>query len=387
MSLTFTNTLETDLETVLEKRFPPLKRLFDRNTSIILYPAGRLSRAAAVELQKRGAAVLGFGDRSASLWGSFMDGLPVFSPQKIMEQYSTCSILVGTSLYDSEVCEMFSNGNCQWVYPMPWLSHGLPDIFFTREYNRALEGIANPRNHDAINHAYRLFADEESRRTFSSKIEYFLTFEKWRLDDIRSRKPIYFDPEIIILSDQEVVLDGGAFTGDTLTQFLEASKGKFQEYHAFEPDSGIFPLLQQKAVNDPQRIFAVRYGLADQTGALRFINTSGGDARFVDDGRQGGESLPVTSVDEYIIGRQPPTFLKLDIEGFEESALRGAANLITKHQPILAISAYHYPEDLWKIPNLINELNPDYCLIMRHYTREIVDTVCYAVPRWRMKPW
>jgi len=91
-------------------------------------------------------------------------------------------------------------------------------------------------------------------------------------------------------------------------------------------------------------------------------------------------------VDEYIIGRQPPTFLKLDIEGFEASALRGAANLIAKHQPVLAISAYHYPEDLWKIPNLIHELNPDYCLLIRHYTREIDDTVCYAIPRWRMKP-
>jgi len=386
MSLSFSKILETDIEAALEQRFPPLDRLFDQKTSVILYPAGRLSRASAVELQKRGVAVIGFGDRNASLWGSSIDGLPVFSSQQIMEQYSNCSILVSTSLYDSEVCELFTNGGCQWVYPMPWLTHRLPDIFATREYRGALEAVANPQNHDAINHAFRLFADEESRQTFASKIEYLLTFEKRYLDEIRSRKPIYFDSEILQLSDREVVLDGGAFTGDTLEQFLVISKGVFREYHAFEPDSANFALLQQKASIDPQRIFLMRCGLANQSGALRFISTSGADAQFVGEGQQGGETSPVVSVDEYIIGRQPPTFLKWDIEGFEEPALRGAANLIAKHQPVLAISAYHYPEDLWKIPNLIHELNPDYCLLIRHYTREIDDTVCYAIPRWRMKP-
>jgi len=386
MSLSFSKLLETDIEAALEQRFPPLNRLFDQKTPVILYPAGRLSRAATVELQKRGVAVIGFGDRNATLWGISIDGLPVFSPQQIMEQYSSCSILVSTSLYDSEVFELFTKGGCQWVYPMPWLSHRLPDMFANREYKGALEAVANPQNHDAINHAFRLFVDEGSRRTFATKIEYLLTFEKRRLDEIRSRKQIYFDSEILQLSDHEVVLDGGAFKGDTLEKFLEISKGIFKEYHAFEPDSGNFALLQRKASVDPQRIFAIRCGLANQSGALQFISTSGADAQFAGEGQQGGESLPVISVDEYIIGRQPPTFLKLDIEGFEASALRGAANLIAKHQPVLAISAYHYPEDLWKIPNLIHELNPDYCLLIRHYTREIDDTVCYAIPRWRMKP-
>jgi len=386
MSLSFTNILETDIEATMEHRFPSLNRLFDQKTPAILYPAGRLSRTAAVALQKRGTDVLGFGDRNATLWENLMDGLPVYSPQQIMEQYSTCSILVSTSIYDSEVCELFMNGGCQWVYPMPWLAHRLPDMFANREYKGALEAVANPRNHDAINHAYRLFADEESRRTFASKIEYLLTFEKRCLDEIYSRKQIYFDPEILQLSDQEVVLDGGAFNGDTLEMFLEISKGVFKEYHAFEPDSGSFALLQQKASVDPKRIFPVRCGLADQPGTLRFISTSAFDSQFAGEGQQGGESLRVISLDEYIIGRQPPTFLKLDIEGFEASALRGATNLIAKHQPVLAISAYHYPENLWEIPNLVHKLNPGYCLFTRHYTREIDDTVCYAIPRWRMKP-
>lgn len=292
MSLSFTNILETDLETALKKQFPPLNRLFDNKSSVILYPAGRLSRTAAVKLQKKGVDVIGFGDRNASLWTSSLEGLPVFSPQQIMEQFSGCSILVGTGLHDSEVCEFFTNGGCKWVYPLPWLSHCLPDIFATREYKGALEAVANPQNHDAINHAFALFSDEESRRTFASKIEYLLTFEKWRLDKIRSSGTIYFDSEFIQLSDQEIVLYGGAFTGDTLEYFVKISKGKFKEYHAFEPDSSNFALLQRKASADPCRIFTIRNGLANQSGMLRFINTSAFDAQFADNDQQGGELLP-----------------------------------------------------------------------------------------------
>ena len=384
MSLSFTNMLDSDVEAALEQRFPPLHHLFDQKEPVILYPVGRLSRAAAVALQQRGVRILGFGDRNASLWGRTMNGLPIFSPKQIMDQYCLCPILVSTSLYDSEVCELFINGGCQRVYPLPWLAHRLPDIFATREYAGAMEAVAYPRNHDAINHAFHLLADEESQRIFLSKIEYLLTFEKWRLDKIHSFNTIYFDLEILQLSSEEVMLDGGAFTGDTLADFLKITRGVFREYHAFEPDAGNFALLQQKAAVDPQRIFLARCGLADQAGTLRFINTAGFDSQFAGEGQPGGEALPVVSVDGYVAERQLPTFLKLDIEGFEVPALRGAVDLITAHQPVLAVSAYHYVEDLWKIPNLLHEMNPEYCLLMRHYTREIDDTVCYAIPRGRM---
>ena len=66
-----------------------MERLFDRRLPAVVYPAGRMARAAAAILLQRGVAVAGFGDGNSSLWGSMLDGLPVFSPQEILQNART----------------------------------------------------------------------------------------------------------------------------------------------------------------------------------------------------------------------------------------------------------------------------------------------------------
>lgn len=70
----------------------------------------------------------------------------------------------------------------------------------------------------------------------------------------------------------------------------------------------------------------------------------------------------------------------MDIEGFEYEALRGAQRLIGKYQPKLAISVYHNAEDIWKIPKLILEINTNYKIFLRHYTKGICETIMFFVP-------
>ena len=77
--------------------------------------------------------------------------------------------------------------------------------------------------------------------------------------------------------------------------------------------------------------------------------------------------------DEYV------TFIKMDIEGAERDALTGAADLIRRCRPDLAICVYHSVSDLWEIPLMIHEIEPSYRLYMRHHTPLIYETVCYAV--------
>ena len=72
--------------------------------------------------------------------------------------------------------------------------------------------------------------------------------------------------------------------------------------------------------------------------------------------------------------------LKLDVEGSEVSALLGAARTLRDSRPVLAISAYHRPEDLWVLPDLLAELCPDYRLYLRQHTNNSFDLVLYGVP-------
>ena len=73
------------------------------------------------------------------------------------------------------------------------------------------------------------------------------------------------------------------------------------------------------------------------------------------------------------------TFIKMDIEGAELEALKGARNIITKYRPKLAICLYHKPEDIITIPKYIKSLLPEYKLYVRHYSNNTGEFVLYAV--------
>ena len=92
----------------------------------------------------------------------------------------------------------------------------------------------------------------------------------------------------------------------------------------------------------------------------------------------GGEEVQTASLDEYMDG-QAASFIALDIEGAELTALFGAERIIREQKPKLAICVYHKPEDLYEIPELVKKLRPDYQLYLRHYhSLDMLETVLYA---------
>ena len=72
------------------------------------------------------------------------------------------------------------------------------------------------------------------------------------------------------------------------------------------------------------------------------------------------------------------TLIKMDIEGAEMNALRGAVYTIQNQKPRLAICIYHKPQDLYEIPIYIKSLVPEYRLYVRHHADLFAETVLYA---------
>jgi len=362
----------------LNERFAVLDAVLSGRLPSIVYPAAAMGRRAARSLAEIGVQVVGFGD--TSLHGTVVDGLPVFSPDKIAQEHSQTPILVASTMHDSAICENLSGRGCQTVLPVGYLNLRLPDVFKSREYEGARDAATDPGNRQAVENAFSLLADDESRRVFLAKLGYYLDFDKARLDAIRSTEPAYFDASVYSLGDAEIVVDGGAYVGDTLRSFLDACADRFRAYYAFEPDESNYAALSAIAATDPERIVAECAGLSRHTSSGRLLSTAGADSRVLPVGETGGESISLVSLDDYFEGRSEPTLIKMDIEGFERDALLGAEQVITRASPLLAVSAYHFASDLWTIPLLMNQLVPGGRLYLRHYSREIDDTVCYAVP-------
>jgi FkbM family methyltransferase len=364
----------------LDRRYAVLDEVLAGHRDAIVYPAARLGRDVALHLAGVGVRVVAYGDRDPSVVGRQVNGLPVLSPAEIAARHQTDAILVASTMYDSVIREDLESRGCEHVVPVGYLNLRLPDIFRTREYDGAWAAATDAANRRDIAAAHSLLADQESRTVFEGKLGYYLSRDKACIDGIRSANTIYFDRSVHDLSDEEVVVDGGAYVGDTLSSFVDKSAGRFRAYYGFEPDPVSFDRLAMEAAHDPARITAVQAGLARRTSSARFLSTHGADARLLHGHESGGDEVPVVGLDEYFEQRRPPTFIKMDIEGAEEDALLGAAWVIEAARPKLAISAYHHPTDLWRIPLLLDELLPDGRLYLRHYTREVDDTVCYAIP-------
>jgi hypothetical protein len=73
----------------------------------------------------------------------------------------------------------------------------------------------------------------------------------------------------------------------------------------------------------------------------------------------------------------------MDIEGAEQKALIGAKNIIKKFKPKMAISIYHSPFDLFKIPEIIFNIagKDTYNIYVRHYTESIYETIMFFIPK------
>jgi hypothetical protein len=89
--------------------------------------------------------------------------------------------------------------------------------------------------------------------------------------------------------------------------------------------------------------------------------------------------VPVVNIDAVLKGA-PVNYIKLNIEGAELATLEGAQDSIRRHRPILAISAYHAPDHLWRVPELIHAIVPSYKLHLRQQDSGFVETVVYAIP-------
>lgn len=91
----------------------------------------------------------------------------------------------------------------------------------------------------------------------------------------------------------------------------------------------------------------------------------------------GDSIIQMDSIDN-ICENEKVTYIKMDIEGSELEALRGARKVICRDKPRLGICIYHKPEDLLEIPMFIKKMVPEYKLYIRHHSPHYNETVIYA---------
>jgi hypothetical protein len=94
----------------------------------------------------------------------------------------------------------------------------------------------------------------------------------------------------------------------------------------------------------------------------------------------GTVEVEVVPLDEVVKANGAPVYLKFDVEGAEWEALRGCEQLIAHARPLMAISVYHRPDDLWQLPLSVAARALDYRFALRTQGEDGTDVICYTLP-------
>jgi FkbM family methyltransferase len=72
--------------------------------------------------------------------------------------------------------------------------------------------------------------------------------------------------------------------------------------------------------------------------------------------------VPLTTIDKIVAELKLPRvdFIKMDIEGAEKPALKGAENTIQRFRPRMSVSMEHLADDSTAIPRLVHSIEPNY---------------------------
>ena len=164
-----------------------------------------------------------------------------------------------------------------------------------------------------------------------------------------------------LLPNDSVIADVGANIGYYTLWFskIAARAGKI---FAFEPNAGVMQVLRTNLdLNHVDNAMVVEAACGDLTGTMDFYiaahhHSSSLHADWANsDGRAQRTTVAVTTLDAFFdheMGRDPPTFIKIDIEGGGTHALPGARRLFAENRPFCLIES-HTPEEDRAISNLL----------------------------------
>jgi FkbM family methyltransferase len=233
------------------------------------------------------------------------------------------------------------------------------------------------RNAERVNAVAETLADEKSKKIYTGIIKYRQTRDKKDFPFYAVKERQYFIKELT-LGKNETYIDCGA-SGTSIDWFLRKCP-KYKQIIAFEPDCRLFEILRKRFGNNP-RIKLINAGVSDKNDKAAFSTHGDGTSHMIADGNRDNlisSVIQTETIDGLDLERV--SFIKMDIEGAELNALKGAEKTILRDKPKLAICIYHSLEDMIGIAEYIHKLVPEYKLYVRQYDF-VTETVLYAVCR------
>lgn len=208
---------------------------------------------------------------------------------------------------------------------------------------------------------YKQLGDQRSRLVLVSILYSWITFDPFYIRVMKEANfTDYFDLDLVKCGANEVMVDLGAWTGDSTLNYIQ-TYGKYKRIYCYEIDESSMKKMK-KNLSEYSGIEFRNKGAGNKNG-IGYIEGEPDSTCNKLTERKSGKEVELVRLDDDI--DEKVTLIKMDIEGAEQEALLGASRHIREERPKLLISVYHNNEDIWKIPRMVREMYPEYQFYLR----------------------
>jgi len=347
--------------------------LSSKNKPIFIYGTGNGADKIIDILNCIGVTVSGIFASDGFVRSRTFRSFPVRSYSGVREEYGDDIIILaafGTTLPEvMDFLRLLDERHDLYVPEVPLFCDDLMGELFNDEYYK--------KNRAKLHEVRSILADEESLLLFDDMVSHRLTGKLKYL--MRTESPSESLRSVLDAGCIHSAIDGGAFKGDTAELFCDAFPS-MDRLVAVEPDPRSHKKLSFMAESrSDSKVIPICAMLDESSGERVFVSSgsrgSAPDAAIPGSPKRAKEiHTAALSVDDIVrdhLGGKVD-FLKLDTEGFEMAALRGATETL-KTRPALSVSLYHRTADIFELPLYIRKFYPN----GKYYLRRPM-----CIPEW-----
>ncbi|KOS60727.1 FkbM family methyltransferase [Lysinibacillus agricola] len=341
-----------------------IKQIIENDMPLFIYGSGEVAKFVHEKLKTNNLCVKGYFVDDIFLNSSDKNSiLPLSYINVYKEKFNiVMGHIEGYKISKSEIRRRINNINLNDIYY-------LSEIYNMEELSLKFIDM----NKGKFQNIKNLLADEQSRKSLTAYIDAKVYNNYSCLKDIYCEEH-YFPKDIISLNENESLIDCGAYIGDTIKDFIALNNNKFKNIIAVEADPINMSILKENYLDERIRFCEVAV-FSKKTDLL--FDSSENMLSKISEGN--GVLVKADKLDNIVKEGEEISFIKMDIEGAEMAALKGAEKIIKTQKPKLAISVYHKRNDLIEIFEYLKGLVPEYKFYFRVHKPIAIDAVLYAV--------
>ena len=317
---------------------------------VVVYGMGNAAERIIGILNENGIEVCEIFASDEFVRGHSFLGYKVLKYSEVCEKYDDFNIVLAFATHLDDVLERIKKINCEHRVIAPDIPVAGGGLFTNAFFEE---------NREKFEYVFEHLADDESRRVYQNVLNFKISGKVEYLYSLTTsdKESIYRD--ILALTDDEIIVDAGAYDGDTIREFTRFCANSYRRIYALEPDAKNFAKLTRNT-EGLQGVYLYNIGAWNKKETLMFSKKAGRNSKLSAE----GVPVEVSDIDSLVDGEV--TLIKMDIEGAEMRALEGCEKTIKAYSPKLYICAYHRNEDMFALPLKIWEYDKDYKIYFRH---------------------